>query len=139
MLVIQKAGNHMEHTILGSIASLLVGFLITSHGNNEIEVRRHLRNGEFSEMVGTLEKYYEFMNLTVSVSIMSYYNWNQINNYSIYSRKPRPLLNWKLSKMSLIISESVMHSNSIRYSNKNIHNLISVILTKGIVQICTVL
>lgn len=69
-LVIQKAGNHMEHTILGSIASLLVGFLITSHRNNEIEVRRHLRNGEFSEMVSTLEKYYEFMNLTVSVSII---------------------------------------------------------------------
>lgn len=69
-LVIQKAGNHMEHTILGSIASLLVGFLITSHRNNEIEVRRHLRNGEFSEMVGTLEKYYEFMNLTVSVSTL---------------------------------------------------------------------
>lgn len=83
----------MEHTILGSIASLLVGFLITSHGNNEIEVRRHLRNGEFSEMVGTLEKYYEFMNLTVSVSILSYYNWSKILNNSIYSRKPRPLLN----------------------------------------------
>ncbi|CAO1400367.1 unnamed protein product [Diamesa tonsa] len=85
--LIQKAGNHMEHTILGSIASLLVGFLITSHRNNEIEVRRHLRNGEFSEMVGTLEKYYEFMNLTVSSEASSLAQLKTIKNVIDYLRK----------------------------------------------------
>lgn len=82
----------MEHTILGSIASLLVGFLITNHENNEIEVRRHLRNEKFSEMVGTLEKYYEFMNLTVSVSVWFKQKKVQFFNNLIYSRKHHLLL-----------------------------------------------
>lgn len=66
--VIQNSGTHMENTILGSFSSTLIGFIIMNNKNNEAAARRYLRNGKFAEMVAVLMQYYEFLNLTVSVS-----------------------------------------------------------------------
>lgn len=93
--VLQKAGNHMEHTLLASYLCLLVGHLIMDCKTNELQVRGYLRNGKFDEMVQILEKYYNFMNLTASVSIStpnrSYQDLLNFANpifYLNYSRKP---------------------------------------------------
>lgn len=67
--VIQKAGNHMEHTFLASYVCLLIGHLILDSNDNEIKIRSFLRDQKFTEMVQILEKYYNFLNLTASVSI----------------------------------------------------------------------
>lgn len=61
----------MEHTILASVTSILIGFVVMENQNNEQTVRRFLRDSKFTGMVGTLMQYYEFLNLTVSVSFQS--------------------------------------------------------------------
>lgn len=58
----------MEHTILASVTSILIGFVVMDNQNNEIIVRKYLRDGKFTGMVGTLVQYYDFLSLTVSVS-----------------------------------------------------------------------
>lgn len=58
----------MEHTILASVTSILIGFVVMDNASNETTVRRYLRDGKFTGMVTTLMQYYEFLNLTVSVS-----------------------------------------------------------------------
>lgn len=58
----------MEHTLLASYVCLLVGHLVMDCKPNELRVREYLRNGKFDEMVQILDKYYNFMNLTASVS-----------------------------------------------------------------------
>lgn len=68
-LVIQNSGTHMENTILGSFTCTLLGFVIMNNPNNEMIARRYLRDGKFETMVVVLKQYYEFLNLTVSVSI----------------------------------------------------------------------
>ena len=67
--MIQNSGTHMENTILGSFTSTLVGFVIMNNQNNEMIARKYLRDGQFKEMVAVLKQYYEFLNLTVSVSV----------------------------------------------------------------------
>ena len=66
--MIQNSGSHMEHTILASVTSILIGFVVMENSNNEEIVRQYLRDGKFSGMVAVLMQYYEFLNLTVSVS-----------------------------------------------------------------------
>lgn len=55
--------------MLASYVSLLIGYLIMDAPDHQRTVRRLLRNGRFTEMVLVLEKYYNFMNLTASVSV----------------------------------------------------------------------
>lgn len=104
--VLQKAGNHMEHTLLASYLCLLVGHLVMDCKTNELQVRGYLRNGKFDEMVQILDKYYNFMNLTASVSVscrpFRYYQMPiclvvslliiSLFNLFNYSRKPFKLL-----------------------------------------------
>lgn len=66
--VIQRAGTHMEHTLLASYVSLLIGYLIMDSAANQSRVRKLVRNCSFTAMVQVLDKYYTFMNLTASVS-----------------------------------------------------------------------
>lgn len=68
--MIQNSGTHMENTILGSFTSTMVGFVIMNNQNNEINARKYLRDGKFKDMVAVLMQYYEFLNLTVSVSTL---------------------------------------------------------------------
>lgn len=58
----------MENTILGSFACTFIGFVIMNNPNNEAIARKYLRTGEFKDMLAMLKQYYEFLNLTVSVS-----------------------------------------------------------------------
>ncbi|XP_053949793.1 protein wings apart-like [Anastrepha ludens] len=64
--LLKNSGHHMEHTIKGSYAALLIGHLITDNEEYEALVRRHLRGNGFKEIVSVLEKYYTFMDLTCS-------------------------------------------------------------------------
>ncbi|KAH8308613.1 hypothetical protein KR044_008720 [Drosophila immigrans] len=65
--LVQRAGHHMEHTLKGSYAAILIGNLITDNEQYETIVRRQLRGNSFKEIVGVLEKYHTFMNLTSSL------------------------------------------------------------------------
>jgi len=60
----------MEHTLKGSYAAILVGNLIADNELYESVVRRQLRGNSFKEIIGVLEKYHTFMNLTSSVSLI---------------------------------------------------------------------
>uniref|UniRef100_W8BN50 Protein wings apart-like n=1 Tax=Ceratitis capitata TaxID=7213 RepID=W8BN50_CERCA len=64
--LLKNSGHHMEHTIKGSYAALLIGHLITDNEEYETLVRKHLRGNGFKEIVSVLEKYYTFMDLTCS-------------------------------------------------------------------------
>lgn len=67
-VVLQKAGHHMEHTMLASYDCLLIGQLIIKSSENENQIRQLLHNCSFEDMIKVLDKYYNFMNLTASVS-----------------------------------------------------------------------
>lgn len=71
--MLQKAGHHMEHSLKGSYTAILIGHLITDNEQYESMVREHLRGNGFKEIVSVLEKYYNFMNLTGSVSLALFY------------------------------------------------------------------
>lgn len=58
----------MEHSLKGSYAAILIGHLITDNEQYESIVRTHLHGNGFKEVVSVLDKYYNFMNLTASVS-----------------------------------------------------------------------
>lgn len=64
--LLQKAGHHMEHTMLGSYVSILIGYLVLESEDNEMRIRPYLQNENFQEMIKVLQKYYDFMNLTAS-------------------------------------------------------------------------
>lgn len=59
----------MEHTFLASYVCLLIGNLIMESKQHEVTVRKILRSQCFVDMVQILDKYYNFLNLTASVSI----------------------------------------------------------------------
>lgn len=58
----------MEHTFLASYVCLLIGNLMMECKEHEMIVRKILRNQSFVDMVQILDKYYNFLNLTASVS-----------------------------------------------------------------------
>lgn len=62
----------MEHTFLASYVGLLIGHLILDNRNHEQQIRAYLQDQKFTAMIQILEKYYNFMNLTASVSIPIY-------------------------------------------------------------------
>lgn len=70
--VLQKAGSHMEHTMVASYIVLLLGYMITDCPDHECELTKILPNNSYSTMILVLTKYYKFMNLTGSVSIFIY-------------------------------------------------------------------
>lgn len=58
----------MEHSLKGTYTAILIGHLITDNEEYEAIVRSHVHGNGFKEIIGVLEKYYNFMNLTASVS-----------------------------------------------------------------------
>lgn len=64
----QNSGDHMMFSILASLTSSLVGFVIMDNAANEAAVRRLLRNGRFNEMIDSLDMYYQFLGVAVTVS-----------------------------------------------------------------------
>lgn len=98
-IVIQNSGSHMEHTILASVTSILIGFVVMDNPSNEQVVRRFLRDGKFCGMVETLMQYYEFMNLTVSVSLLNFsLVFLNPNNFSFFQSEASSIAQLKTIK-----------------------------------------
>lgn len=93
-IVVQKAGQNMEHTLIAAYVAMLIGYLIidnevifyfqrnllsvynrysfllyTSNMLQEYEkfVRNYLPEKNFHFMISVLQKFYSFMTLTASV------------------------------------------------------------------------
>ncbi|KAK0079168.1 hypothetical protein PV325_001647 [Microctonus aethiopoides] len=64
--LLQKAGRHMEHTLIGAYVVLLLGYLIMDNKDYELLVRDKLPGNNFSTMITVLQKFFNFMNLTAS-------------------------------------------------------------------------
>ena len=71
--LLEKAGSHMEDTLVASYLTLIIGYLIHENPENETIVRQWLPENNFTQMVAVLKKFYNFMNLTASVSFKSIY------------------------------------------------------------------
>ncbi|XP_043498318.1 protein wings apart-like [Polistes fuscatus] len=69
--LLQKAGRHMEHTLIGAYVVLLLGYLIMDNKDYESLVRSRLPDNNFSTMVSVLQKFFNFMNLTASNEVSS--------------------------------------------------------------------
>ncbi|KAK2575480.1 hypothetical protein KPH14_011208 [Odynerus spinipes] len=69
--LLQKAGRHMEHTLIGAYVVLLLGYLIMDNKDYELLVRSRLPDNNFSTMVSVLQKFFNFMNLTASNEVSS--------------------------------------------------------------------
>lgn len=69
--LLQKAGRHMEHTLIGAYVVLLLGYLIMDSKEYESLVRSRLPDKKFATMVSVLQKFFNFMNLTASNEVSS--------------------------------------------------------------------
>lgn len=69
--LLQKAGRHMEHTLIGAYVVLLLGYLIMDNKDYESLVRSRLPDNNFTTMVSVLQKFFNFMNLTASNEVSS--------------------------------------------------------------------
>lgn len=69
--LLQKAGRHMEHTLIGAYVVLLLGYLIMDNKEYELLVRSRLRDKNFITMISVLQKFFNFMNLTASNEVSS--------------------------------------------------------------------
>ncbi|KAL0129769.1 hypothetical protein PUN28_001793 [Cardiocondyla obscurior] len=69
--LLQKAGRHMEHTLIGAYVVLLLGYLIMDNKEYESLVRSRLPDKNFATMVSVLQKFFNFMNLTASNEVSS--------------------------------------------------------------------
>ncbi|KAK6626622.1 hypothetical protein RUM44_009098 [Polyplax serrata] len=87
--LLQKAGNHMEHTFIGAYIVLLIGYLITENKGHEATVRQHLPQGNFSSFIAVLEKFFNFMKMTATaVGGQSNKATERVLNYYIEIEKP---------------------------------------------------
>ncbi|KAG7197431.1 hypothetical protein KM043_013289 [Ampulex compressa] len=69
--LLQKAGRHMEHTLIGAYVVLLLGYLIMDNKDYESLVRSRLPDNNFAIMISVLQKFFNFMNLTASNEVSS--------------------------------------------------------------------
>merc|ERR1719412_3500566 len=69
--LLEKAGSHMEDTLVASYLALIVGYLIHEDKDHEKIVRQWMPENNFSQMVAVLKKFFNFMNLTASASVTS--------------------------------------------------------------------
>ncbi|XP_062537423.1 protein wings apart-like [Armigeres subalbatus] len=78
--LLQKAGHHMEHTLMASYVGLLIGWIVMGSDENEATVRSYLKENNFVMMVASLEKYYNFLNLTANSDALSLQHVRQTKN-----------------------------------------------------------
>eukprot|EP00096_Caligus_rogercresseyi_P002316 TRINITY_DN14408_c0_g1_i1.p1 TRINITY_DN14408_c0_g1~~TRINITY_DN14408_c0_g1_i1.p1 ORF type:complete len:441 (-),score=157.90 TRINITY_DN14408_c0_g1_i1:74-1267(-) len=69
--LLQKAGRHMEDTLIASYITLILGYTILDNKESEADLRKLLPNQDFVLMVSILKKFYNFMNLTASSTLAS--------------------------------------------------------------------
>ncbi|KAK9505325.1 hypothetical protein O3M35_009408 [Rhynocoris fuscipes] len=67
-LLLQKAGRHMEHTLIAAYVALLIGYLTIDNTEYELFVRGHLPNSNYEMLLAVLQKFYNFMTLTAAAS-----------------------------------------------------------------------
>lgn len=68
--LLQKAGHHMEDTLIAAYTALITGYCIMEDEDCEAEIRAMLPDGNFSLMVTVLKKFLRFMDLTASTSLL---------------------------------------------------------------------
>ncbi|KAK4290117.1 hypothetical protein Pmani_036966 [Petrolisthes manimaculis] len=68
--LLQKAGHHMEDTLIAAYTALLTGYCIMEDEKCEAEIRAMLPDGNYSLMVTVLKKFLRFMDLTASTSLL---------------------------------------------------------------------
>ena len=73
----------MEDTLVASYLTLIIGYLILENNEHEEIVRQLMPEKNFSLMVAVLKKFYNFMNLTASVSYHLVYMKNNIIQHYI--------------------------------------------------------
>lgn len=64
---LQKAGKHMENSIVASYIALLLGCVIQDNTVFVNQVKEHLPSGNFDDMIMILKKFLSFMSLTTAV------------------------------------------------------------------------
>merc|ERR1712029_1038799 len=69
--LLNKAGKHMEDTLIASYLTLIIGYLILDEKDYESHIRSILPENNFSIMVAVLRKFFNFVNLTASSPIIS--------------------------------------------------------------------
>ncbi|XP_046405149.1 protein wings apart-like isoform X2 [Ischnura elegans] len=69
--LLQKAGRHMEETLIAAYVALLLGYVVMENKEYENFVRQYLPEGNFQAMLVVLEKFFNFMNLTASAVVSS--------------------------------------------------------------------
>nr|CAB3267662.1 wings apart-like protein homolog [Phallusia mammillata] len=66
---LNKANEHMEHSIMASHAALVLGCLIHGNRGNVTTIRAHLRGtSDFEPMISMLKKFLSFMSMTAGMS-----------------------------------------------------------------------
>ncbi|XP_071515023.1 uncharacterized protein wapl isoform X3 [Panulirus ornatus] len=68
--LLQKAGHHMEDTLIAAYTALLTGYCIMEDESCEAQIRAMLPEANFSLMVTVLKKFLRFMDLTASTSLL---------------------------------------------------------------------
>nr|XP_018909266.1 PREDICTED: protein wings apart-like [Bemisia tabaci] len=67
-MLLQKAGRHMEHTLIAAYVGLLLGYLTIDNDEFDQSLRRYLPENNFSTILSILKKFYDFMNLTAAAT-----------------------------------------------------------------------
>jgi len=62
--LINKAGNHMESTLIAAYVGLVLGYLIKNNCDYEQRIRENLPDGDFKAVVAILSKLHSFMKMT---------------------------------------------------------------------------
>ncbi|XP_064092507.1 wings apart-like protein homolog isoform X2 [Macrobrachium nipponense] len=68
--LLQKAGHHMEDTLIAAYTALLTGYCIMDDEDREAEIRAMLPDSKFTLMVTVLRKFLRFMDLTATTSLL---------------------------------------------------------------------
>ncbi|KAK7073967.1 hypothetical protein SK128_000456 [Halocaridina rubra] len=68
--LLQKAGHHMEDTLIAAYTALLMGYCIMDDEDCETKIRAMLPDSKFTVMVAVLKKFLRFMDLTATTSLL---------------------------------------------------------------------
>ncbi|RXG67965.1 Protein wings apart-like [Armadillidium vulgare] len=68
--LLQKAGRHMEDTLIAAYTALLAGYCLMDNKEFEDSIRLLQPEGHFKTMVAVLKKFLHFMNLTATTSLL---------------------------------------------------------------------
>ncbi|EEC15074.1 hypothetical protein IscW_ISCW011681, partial [Ixodes scapularis] len=63
-VTLQKAGKHMEHSIICAYIALLLGCVVQNNKEFAEKLREHTPDGNFVVLVEALKKFHNFINLT---------------------------------------------------------------------------